>query len=79
MADTTKRIIYPNDDGGVSIVVPSPNTSLSLAEIEARVVPTGKSRQTVDVSEIPSDRTYRDAWTYVVLVLVQQAQQMYKQ
>ena len=64
MADTTKRIIYPNDDGGVSIVVPSPNTSLSLAEIEARVVPSGKSRQTVDVSEIPSDRTYRDAWTY---------------
>ena len=49
----------------MSIVVPSPNTSLSLAEIEARVVPTGKSRQSVDVSEIPSDRTYRDAWTYV--------------
>ena len=64
MADTTKRIIYPNDEGGVSIVVPSPNTTLSLAEIEARVVPTGKSRQTVDVTDIPTDRTYRDAWTY---------------
>ena len=64
MADITKRIIYLNDEGGVSIVVPSPNTTLSLAEIEARVVPTGKSRQTVDVTDIPSDRTYRDAWTY---------------
>ena len=64
MADTTKRIIYPNDEGGVSIVVPSPNTSLSLAEIEARVVPSGKSRQTVNSTDIPSDRTYRDAWTY---------------
>ena len=64
MADITKRIIYPNDEGGVSIVVPSPNTSLSLAEFEARVVPTGKSRQTVDVTDIPTDRTYRDAWTY---------------
>ena len=64
MADFTKRIIYPNDEGGVSIVVPSPNTTLSLAEIEARVVPTGKSRQTVDVTDIPTDRTYRDAWTY---------------
>ena len=64
MADITKRIIYPNDEGGESIVVPSPNTSLSLAEIEARVVPTGKSRQTVDVTDIPTDRTYRDAWTY---------------
>ena len=65
MADTTKRIIYPNDEGGVSIVVPSPNTSLSLAEIEARVVPSGKPRQTVNANDIPSDRTYRDAWTYV--------------
>ena len=64
MADITKRIIYPNDEGGVSIVVPSPNTTLSLAEIEARVVPTGKSRQTVDVTDIPTDRAYRDAWTY---------------
>ena len=64
MADTTKRIIYPNDEGGVSIVVPSPNTSLSLAEIEARVVPSGKSRHTVNATDIPSDRTYRDAWTY---------------
>ena len=64
MAVITNRIIYPYDDGGVSIVVPSPNTSLSLAEIEARVVPTGKSRQTVDVTDIPTDRTYRDAWTY---------------
>ena len=64
MADITKRIIYPNDEGGVSIVVPSPNTTLSLAEIEARVVPTGKSRQTVDVTDIPTDRTYRDAWSY---------------
>ena len=64
MADTTKRIIYPNDEGGVSIVVPSPNTSLSLAEIEARVVPSGKPSQTVNATDIPSDRTYRDAWTY---------------
>ena len=64
MADITKRIIYPNDEGGVSIVVPSPNTTLSLAEIEARVVRTGKSRQSVDVTDIPTDRTYRDAWTY---------------
>ena len=64
MADTTKRIIYPNDEGGVSIVVPSPNTSLSLAEIEARVVPSGKPRQTVNATDIPSDRTYRNAWTY---------------
>ena len=62
MAD--KRIIYPNDDGGVSIVSPSPNSSLTLAQLVARTVPTGKSHQIVNVSDIPSDRTYRNAWTY---------------
>ena len=28
-----QRIIYPNDDGGVSIIVPVPNCGLSIVEI----------------------------------------------
>jgi hypothetical protein len=63
-----QRIIYPNDDGGVSIVVPAPewlaqegNTIQKLAEMR---VPQGKPYQIVDVSDIPSDRTFRDAWEY---------------
>ncbi len=58
------RAIFPNDDGGVSILVPSLNCPLSFEEIIAKDIPPGKPHQVVDVSEIPSDRTYRNAWTY---------------
>jgi hypothetical protein len=59
-----KRIIYPNDQGGVSIVVPAPDCELSLEQIAGKDVPSGKPYQIVDVSEVPDDRTYRNAWTY---------------
>lgn len=59
-----KRIIYPNDEGGVSVVVPSPNCELSLEQIAGQAVPIGKPYQIVNVSDIPSDREYRNAWTY---------------
>jgi hypothetical protein len=60
-----KRIIYPNDQGGVSIVVPAPDCELSLEQIAGKDVPAGKPYQIVDVSEIPDDRTYRNAWTFL--------------
>ena len=64
MSDVTKRIIYPNDEGGVSIIIPSPNCELTIEEMAAKDVPAGKPFQIVDVSEIPSDRTFRNAWEY---------------
>jgi len=64
MSDVTKRIIYPNDDGGVSIIVPSPSANLTIEELAAKDVPQGKPYQIVNVEDIPSDRTFRDAWTY---------------
>ena len=60
-----KRIIYPNDEGGVSIVVPAPDCELSLEQIAGKDVPAGKPYQIVDVSEIPDSREYRNAWIYV--------------
>lgn len=65
MTDTTKRIIYPNDDGGVSIIVPTSECELTIEEIANKDVPIGKSFKIVDVSSIPSDRTFRNAWEYV--------------
>lgn len=59
-----KRIIFPNDDGGVSIIVPAPGCGLSLEQIASKDVPSGKPYQIVDVSEIPEDRAYRNAWIY---------------
>jgi hypothetical protein len=59
-----QRIIYPNDDGGVSVIVPAAECGLTIEEIAAKDVPAGKPFQIVDVSDIPSDRTFRNAWEY---------------
>lgn len=56
-----KRIIYPNDEGGVSIIVPAPGVS---QEDVLKAVPAGKPYKIVDVADVPSDRTFRDAWEY---------------
>jgi hypothetical protein len=56
------RVIYPTDEG-VAVIVPA-DCGLSIEEIAAKDVPTGKPFQIVDVSEVPSDRTFRGAWTW---------------
>ena len=59
-----KRIIFPNDDGGVSVIIPSDNCGLSVEDIARKDVPAGKAYQFVDVADVPSDRSFRNAWTY---------------
>jgi hypothetical protein len=61
----TKRIIYPNDDGGVAIVIPSPEAleQYGIEAIALKDVPAGKPYKIVSVEDIPSDRTFRNAWT----------------
>jgi hypothetical protein len=58
-----KLIIYPNDNGGIGILTPTPDCGLSLQEIAAKDVPAGKPWKIVDAADIPADRTFRDAWT----------------
>lgn len=57
-----KRIIYQNDDNSISILTPAPECPLTVEEIAAKDVPTGKKYKIVDISEIPNDRTFRNAW-----------------
>jgi hypothetical protein len=59
-----QRIIYPTDDGGVVILIPAPECGWTIEQIAAKDVPAGKPYKVVDVSEIPSDRTFRNAWEY---------------
>jgi hypothetical protein len=59
-----KRIIYPTDDGGVAIVVPAAECGLTIQQIAAKDVPAGKPYKIVDVADVPSDRTFRNAWEY---------------
>ena len=58
-----KLIVYPNDNGGISILTPALECALSLQEIAAKDVPAGKPWKIVDVADIPADRTFRNAWT----------------
>ena len=58
------RILYPTDDGGVAIIVPAAECGLTIEQIAAKDVPAGKPFKIVDVSDIPSDRTFRNAWEY---------------
>ena len=58
-----QRIVYPTDDGGVAVIVPA-ECGLTIEEIAAKDVPEGKPFEIVDVSEIPSDRTFRGAWSW---------------
>lgn len=53
------RIIYPNDEGGVAVVVPAPGITQEQA---MKAVPSGKPYLVMDVADIPSDRSFRDAW-----------------
>ena len=58
-----KRIIYQTNEGGVAIIVPA-DCGLTIEEIAAKDVPAGKPYQIVDVADIPTDRTFRDAWIW---------------
>lgn len=62
MFDVNKRIIYPNDENGVSIIVPA-DCGLTIEQIAAKDVPAGKPYKIVSVEDIPTDRTFRNAWT----------------
>ena len=57
---TDYRIIYPHDTNGVAVVVPAPGITQEQA---LAAVPTGKPYLIVDAANIPTDRTFRDAWT----------------
>jgi hypothetical protein len=61
----TQRIIYPTDDG-VAIIIPAPEAleTMTIEEIAAKDVPAGKEFKIVSVDDIPSDRTFRNAWEY---------------
>ena len=58
------RIIYPTAEGGVAIIVPAPECELTIEQIAAKDVPAGVPYSIVDASDIPSDRTFRNAWEY---------------
>jgi hypothetical protein len=59
-----QRIVYKTDEGGVAVIVPSDNALAehTIEEIAEKDVPAGKPYKIVSVDDIPSDRTFRNAW-----------------
>ena len=58
-------ILYKQDNGVVAIIRPTED-ALALYGIEAiaqKDVPAGKPYRIIDASEIPTDRSQRNAWT----------------
>lgn len=56
-----KRIIYPFGDS-VAVLLPC-ECGLTVEQIAQKDVPEGVPYMIVDASDIPTDRTYRAAWT----------------
>lgn len=60
----TQRIIYPNDDGGVCVIIPTPEalTKYTIQELARKDVPAGTKYKIIDTTDVPEDRTFRNAW-----------------
>jgi len=55
-----QRIIYKTADGGVAIIIPADTIEACMKDI-----PEGAEYTIVDAADIPEDRTFRGAWTWV--------------
>jgi len=64
MANSDKIIVYQNDEGYLSIITPADNCGLTVEQIQAKDVPAGKTSYIVDRTEVPTDSSFRNAWTY---------------
>ena len=64
MANSDKLIVYSQDDGTVAIMIPTDNCGLTVEEIQAKDVPDGVTSYIIDRTELPTDRSFRNSWTY---------------
>lgn len=52
-----QRIIYSTPEGGVAVIIPTESVELALKD-----VPEGAPYEIMDEADIPTDRTFRNAW-----------------
>lgn len=58
------RIIYVDENGSVVVIVPTPDIlqTRTIEEVAQKDVPSGRPYKIVPLSDIPEDRTFREAW-----------------
>ena len=64
------KIIYKEETGDLSIVSPVPNEInpetgkvFTIDEIIKKAIPSGKKYKKIEDTDVPTDRTFRNAWT----------------
>ena len=61
-------VIFPNEDGGISVLTPAQNTGLTVEQIAVKDVPSGKPFKYITTDDLPTDedgnydRSFRSAW-----------------
>jgi len=60
------RIIYKNIDNNISVLIPTEEalSFVTIEQIAEKDVPKDLPYKIVDISDIPTDRTYREAWKW---------------
>jgi len=58
------RIIYTNKDTGIAAIVVPADANTDLSALAKQVVPAGISFEIVAAADIPTDRTFRNAWQH---------------
>jgi hypothetical protein len=54
------KILYPNSEGGICVIIPT--GKLPIADVAQKDVPAGTPYLVVEDDVVPSDRTFRNAW-----------------
>ena len=65
MTDQTKRIVYINDGGGITILAPAPNCDLSVDALAKQDVPSGKKYKIVLKPPIALSVLF--AWKHILI------------
>lgn len=66
MANSDKRIVYTDEEGRLIIMCPASyeRCGLTVEEIQTKDVPEGITSHIVNLTDLPSDPSFTDAWTY---------------
>lgn len=62
MNKTDALIIHGKQDGGITILIPSTKTKLTLEQIQQKDVPEGAVSRIIPRTDMPDDGFFRDAW-----------------
>ena len=58
----TQVIIFPNDEGWLSVVSPALECGLTIEEIARKDVPAGKPYHIINADQLPTDNMFFNAW-----------------